>query len=687
MPRYLEVAFNLPLRRQFTYLDLEDAGTEFGVRVVAPFGRRRVTGFVVGVPRRAPPGVELRAIGRRVDAQPVFDAALLELARWVADSYLCSLGEALAAMIPGGRRETLSDDFAGGEQRREGYELTAEQRRAVAALTAHLAPAPPAPPGPPAPPTPGPPATGAPTLPAPPAQPARPQRFYLRGVTGSGKTAVFLEAARRTVAAGRGVIYLVPEISLTHQVVDQFSDVFGPQVAVIHSALTPSQRLQQWTRIGSGAARVVIGARSAVFAPLRNLGMIVVDEEHESSYKSSSTPRYHARQVAMYRCLQENAALVMGSATPSLEALHHMEQGRLRRLDLTRRPGRGRMPVIEVVAMKGQPGPLSARLVEEIQAAAAAGRQSILFLNRRGFAYFFHCRSCGFEMNCVRCSVSLTYHKATGVMLCHYCGYRTAPMRVCPECASLDVGYSGFGTQRVEEDLAAALPGLRVRRLDTDAARNRRDLRAALEQFRDGATDVLVGTQMVAKGLDFPAVRLVGIINADTGLHLPDFRAAERTFNLIVQVSGRAGRALPDGRVLVQTYLPEQYAIRLAVEGRAEEFYRREVELRRELRFPPFVRLIRVVIRSRNRSRAHATAGRLAERLQADRGAALRTGGELLGPVECPIERIAGSWRCHLLLRHASLRPLHAWVRRACSAFKVPTGAHLEVDVDPTSLL
>ena len=674
MPRYLEVAFNLPLQQHFTYLDLEDGATEPGVRVVAPFGRRRVTGFVVGVPRRAPPGVELRAIGRRVDAQPVFDGALLKLARWVADTYLCSLGEALAAMIPGGRREMLSDDVDSEVKIWRDHVLTGEQQRAVVALTEHLG-------------------VAASERPEQPAGDARTRRFYLRGVTGSGKTAVFLEAARRTVAAGRSVIYLVPEISLTHQIVDQFSDVFGTQVAVMHSALTPSQRLQQWSRIRSGAARVVIGARSAVFAPLRDLGMIVLDEEHESSYKSSATPRYHARQVAMHRCAQEDATLVLGSATPSLEALHHMDRGHLRRLDLTRRPGRGRMPAIEVVEMKGQPGPLSERLLEEIRVAAAAGRQSILFLNRRGFAYFFHCRSCGFEMRCAHCSVSLTYHKATRVMLCHYCGYRAAPIPVCPECSSLDVGYSGYGTQRVEEDLAAALPGLRVRRLDTDAARNRHELRAVLAQFRDGELDVLVGTQMVAKGLDFPAVRLVGIINADTGLHLPDFRAAERTFNLIVQVSGRAGRALPDGRVLVQTYLADQYAIRLAVEGRAEEFYRREIELRRELRFPPFVRLIRIVIRSRNKKRAHATAEQFAEQLQrhrrlpaGDRGAAAAS-AELLGPVECPLERIAGSYRYHLLLRHPTLGPLHAWAQRTCRAFKVPAGVHLEVDVDPTTVL
>ena len=661
-PRYLQVAFNLPLQQTFTYLDLDDAATLSGMRVVAPFGKRRVTGFVIGHPLRPPAGVELRAITRRVDAQPVFDGALLRLAKWVADTYLCSLGEALAAMIPSGRREILPDAEDGSVEHWVEHTLTAEQERAVEARAAPDSPA------------------GAGGADAP-----RPRRFYLRGVTGSGKTAVFMAAARRAVAAGRGVIYLVPEIALTHQVVDQFSDVFGDRVAVIHSALTPSQRLQQWRRIRSGAVRVVIGARSAVFAPLPDLGLMVIDEEHETSYKAGATPRYHARQVAMHRCSSEGATLVMGSATPSLEALHHMRRGMLRRLDLTRRPGGARMPTVEVVDMKGQPGPLSERLLHEIRAAAAARRQSILFLNRRGFSSFFHCRSCGFEMRCVRCSVSLTFHKASRVMLCHYCGYRAAPVRVCPECASLDIGYSGFGTQRVEEELAAAVPGLRVQRLDTDALRTRGELRDVLSRFRSGEVDVLVGTQMVAKGLNFPAVRLVGIINADTGLHLPDFRAAERTFNLIVQVAGRAGRALPDGRVLVQTYHADRYAIRLAVQGKTEEFYRREIAMRRDTGFPPFARIIRLVFRARSKQRAYAVAVSFADHLERARGA--HTEGELLGPVECPIERIAGSYRFHLLLRHPTAGPLHRWVKRVWLTFKTPAGTHLEIDVDPTSVL
>jgi primosomal protein N' (replication factor Y) len=509
--------------------------------------------------------------------------------------------------------------------------------------------------------------------------------FYLYGVTGSGKTEVFLQVAAAVLARGRGVIYLVPEISLTHQVVEQFAARFGPTVAVLHSGLTPSQRLQEWLRVADRQARLVIGARSAVFAPVPELGLIVIDEEHEGSYKSGTTPRYHARQVAMHRAKAERAALVMGSATPSLEAWQAMRAGRITAFELPERLSGGRLPEVRIQDLNGESVPLSRPLMSEIRRTHEAGRQTILFLNRRGFAYFFHCRSCGYEMKCRNCSVSLTYHKQRNRMVCHYCGYRIEPVAVCPECGSMDVGYTGFGTERIEEELARLFPELTVRRIDTDAVRRGRSLRAVLEEFRSGKIDILLGTQMVAKGLNFPGVKLVGIVSADTGLRLPDFRAAERTFDLIVQVSGRAGRFHPDGTVIVQTYLPRNETIRLAAKGDLEEFFRRELEVRRELGFPPFTRLIRLVFRSRSAAKSLAAAKQFARRVPAQEpgpGAV-----EALGPAECPLAVMSGNTRTQVLLRSADFRRLHAAARAALEGLDVPGGVYVEVDVDPVSLL
>ena len=328
--------------------------------------------------------------------------------------------------------------------------------------------------------------------------------FYIHGITGSGKTEVFLTAAERLMDQGQGVIYLVPEISLTRQLTAEVDARFGPGTAILHSRLTPSQRYSEWLRILSGEARLVIGARSAVFAPVSNLGLIIVDEEHEGSYKLEATPRYHARQVAMYRAVRESARVVMGSATPSLEAYHLCRQGGMTLFNLTERLAGGNIPEISVVDMKNREGGLSRELVKEIQETKRLGKQTILFLNRRGFSYFFHCKSCGYEMVCRNCSVNLTYHKNRGRMVCHYCGYSQPPLEVCPECGSLDVGYSGFGTELVEEEVARLFPDLKVARLDTDTARKKGALETVLEDFRSGKTDILLGTQMVAKGLNFP---------------------------------------------------------------------------------------------------------------------------------------------------------------------------------------
>ncbi len=653
---YCDVVFNLPLPGALTYrVEAAHSHCAVGSRVVAPVGRRSLTGFVVAVHDTAPVKLaSVKAISRFVDKEPLFDVEYISLAQWISEMYLCSLGEALATMAPTGRSERELPRIGGDDETLSPVPVTLSQaqHRAVTRLVG-----------------------------------SGQQMFYLYGKTGSGKTEVFLHVAERVIAGGCGVIYLVPEITLTHQLVDSIRVRFGEQIAVLHSGLTPSQRLTEWRRIRAGEANLVVGARSAVFAPVRKLGLVVLDEEHEGSYKSGSTPRYHARQVAMKRCAAAGARLVMGSATPSVEAWHLMRVGRFERLVLTERLSGGAAPQVETVDLSGTAGGLSRELIEEIRATHRAGRQSILFLNRRGFSYFFHCRSCGFEMHCARCAVSLTYHKHRDAMVCHYCGYSTRPVQVCPECGSLDVGYSGFGTQKLEEDLAREFPELRISRLDTDAVRKKGVLSETLRAFRNGETDMLLGTQMVAKGLNFPGVRLVGIVMADTGLQLPDFRAAERTFALIVQVAGRAGRFAPDGRVVVQTFRPHHDAIRDAARGEVESFYARELEIRKELGFPPFSRLIRVVVRGKNLGRVRAVADRLGAALREQAGAQTSAPLEVLGPAECPIGMIASRHRVHVLVRSTVFAELHAAMSSALRSIKLPHGVYLEPDVDPVQLM
>jgi primosomal protein N' (replication factor Y) len=649
--RLVDVVFNLPIHQKFTYAVPEGLDITTGYRVLAPFGSRRLTGYVVGGSATPPPGVpEIKQIQRPVDKRPLFDQRLLELAGWLSDMYLCSLGEALATMLPGGRREVEPEEMGGDLAVSKDITLSAHQRGAIDSICA---------------------ADGG--------------VFYLHGVTGSGKTEVFLQVSREMLRRGRGVIYLVPEISLTHQVIDVFQAFLDQPVAVLHSGLTPSQRLKTWLDLLDGNVGLVIGARSAVFAPVADLGLIIIDEEHEGSYKSGTTPRYHARQVAMHRGRSENAVLVMGSATPSLEAFHYMRTGKLERLSLPERLSGGSMPAVRIQDLNGESVPLSKALIQEIRRTHEEGRQSILFLNRRGFSYFFHCRSCGYEMKCRNCSVSLTFHKNKNSMVCHYCGYRSRPVAVCPECGSMEVGYSGFGTERIEEEIQRLFPELTVRRVDTDSVRNKLRLKEILNEFHAGRIDILLGTQMVAKGLNFPGVKLVGIISADTGLQLPDFRAAERTFDLIVQVSGRAGRFHPDGKVLVQTYLPNNETIHLAARADLDTFYKKELEARKALGFPPFTRLIRLVFRARSAAGSRGAAAAFARSLQAaDPGA---SGMEVLGPVECPLSVIAGNHRNHLIFRSNNFRNLHTLVRRSLERFQVPAGVYVEVDVDPVSLL
>jgi primosomal protein N' (replication factor Y) len=662
MAAFLDLVFDLPLREHpvFTYRMDPKGEAALGKRVMAPFGRRELTGYVVGERPEPPPGVAegaIKPIRRVVDAAPLFDREDIELSAWMAGYYLCGPGEALAAMIPSGRRTSGYGSFPdeGDEIAPEPLALSQEQERALAAIVAPYAPGEKAPP------------------------------FYLFGITGSGKTEVFLRAAEAVIARGGSVIYLVPEISLTHQTAEAIGSRFGPIAATLHSGMSPGKRLAEWMRIRSGEVRIVVGPRSAVFAPLRSLGLIIIDEEHDGSYKSGNTPRYHARQVAMRRAAVSGARLVMGSATPSAEAWKLMSDGGILRLDLSRRLSGGSPPEIIPVSLEHTQGCLTAELKEEIRKTAQLGRQSILFLNRRGFAYFYHCKQCGFELSCKRCSVSLTYHKSRGRAICHYCGYSVVPPKLCPQCGSLEAGFTGFGTELIEEEVQRTFPDLRLRRADADTTGKKGSLAETLAVFKAGGLDILLGTQMVAKGLNFPGVRLVGVVLADTGLHLPDFRAAERTFSLIVQVAGRAGRYFPDGKVIVQTLRPKDPAITRACALDVEGFFAAELAQRELLGFPPYTRLIRFTIRSRDADRADAAINRLfsiaAPLIPAD--------ADALGPAECPIGVMNGNHRRQLILRGRTMGTLHAAAKHILDSYDQgrDARAYLEVDVDPVSLL
>lgn len=653
-PEYLEVVFNLPLNSLYSYTLPEEesrtASSLLGCRVSAEFGRRTLTGWVVSVGTALPEGVKkAKAVLRVLDEKALFDDSLLKLAQWMSDFYLCSLGEALSVMLPGAKREKdLPPLGLGGEDEvHRRVTLSGEQDRALKAIN-----------------------TGSESY------------YYLYGITGSGKTEVFLRAAEEVLAKGMSVIFLVPEIALTHQMVDDLSGRFATDPAVLHSHLTPSQKLKEWRRIQSGEANVIIGARSAVFAPVENLGMIILDEEHETSYKSGSTPRYHGRQLAMKRCMMSGAKLLMGSATPSVEAWSLMKEGQFRKLVLKERPAGGAKPEISIIDLKKSKSLLSQELIQAMERVLQEGKQVILFLNRRGHSYYFHCRSCGYEMKCRQCSIPLTFHKSRNRMICHYCGYHVSPLTVCPECSSMDVGYAGFGTEQVEEQVAAVFPNSVLARLDTDSARKKGVLQDTITRFKEGKINILLGTQMVAKGLNFPGVKLVGIVLADTGLSLPDFRAAERSFSLIVQVAGRAGRYRDDGEVLIQTMRPDNPAVVYGSRADMESFYSYELEQRQIMEFPPYSRLIRIVYRGKQGAKVLQALDELT--------AIFRKAGlpDVMGPAECPLGIISGNYRYHTLLRCSDdFSGIHRIAAAIIKGTEVPRGIYREIDIDPVQLL
>ena len=514
--------------------------------------------------------------------------------------------------------------------------------------------------------------------------------FLLQGVTGSGKTEVYLRAIETTLAAGRSALLMVPEIALTPQVAGQFALRFGEQVAILHSAFSESERAEYWRRIRRGEARVVIGTRSSVFAPLPNLGLIIVDEEHDGSYKQEETPRYNGRDVAVVRAQQIGATVVLGSATPSLETRQNADRGKYRRLLLPDRIEFRPMPAVEIVDLRQEfletkkNALFSRRLVEAVRGKLAIGEQSMLMLNRRGFSSFVACRSCGHKVECINCSVTLTYHRRDRRLLCHYCGYAEKVPDRCAKCDSEHIQFIGSGSERIEEELREAFPEARIARMDRDTINSKGDYEQILNGFREGSFDILVGTQMIAKGHDIPNVTLVGIVNADIGLGMPDFRAAERTFQLLTQAAGRAGRGGLPGIVVLQTINPEHYAVRFSAVQDYELFYAKELNFRKVMRYPPFASLANIVFRSEKQEEALRMSGEIAELLKDE-----KEGVRILGPAEAPVPRVNKEFRYQMLVKAGQRKRLAEIldrIRKRATERNWPATA-LVIDVDPLNLL
>jgi len=516
------------------------------------------------------------------------------------------------------------------------------------------------------------------------------QAILLQGVTGSGKTEVYLQGIEAALALGRSTLMLVPEIALTPAVSGQFLHRFGDNVALLHSAFSGSERAEQWRAIRAGRAKVVVGTRSSIFAPVQNLGLIVIDEEHDGSYKQEENPRYNGRDVAVVRAHASNAVVVLGSATPSLESRYNVQRGKYTLIELPERIAGRPMPEVEIVDMRQEfletrkQSTFSRRLLDAMAARLESNEQVMILHNRRGFFSFVACRSCGERVECINCAVTMTYHHRDRRMLCHYCDYADRPPKRCPKCDSEHIQFLGTGAEKVEEELHLAFPKARIVRMDRDTVSGKRRYETILHGFRAHEYDVLVGTQMIAKGHDIPNVTLVGVVSADVGLGMPDFRAAERTFQLLTQVAGRAGRGDIPGNVIVQTINPDHYAVRFAAAQDYSSFYEKELQFRKMMRYPPFAALANIMVRSQTQQHAIDMAAEIGNFFGPN-----PQDLKVLGPAEAPIPRLKAEYRYQLLIKAASRKRLNDLLHnlRAFAEQKRWPATSLVIDVDPLSLL
>ena len=577
----------------YTYA-CDDDSVKTGSKVYVPFARSKqlregyVTSSIDDITKIEEEVRKKLKKVERIDQEVSLTEEMIRTAMWMKGRYLCRYIDAVKCFTPAGtraKRREIRNSISDRETDRKPVEfLTEEQQQAVSAIGNAITR-------------------------------GIHSRFLIHGVTGSGKTEVYIRAAEQALEMGRGVIILVPEISLTGQITERFLAAFGrDSVAILHSRLSPGERYDQWKLIRSGEVRIVIGARSAAFAPVEKLGLVVVDEEHEATYKSDFTPKYDTTEVALKRLQDKdnNGVLVLGSATPSVVTYNRAEDGIFQLIKLTRRYNDTALPQGEIVDMRrelkeGNSTVISRRLAEEMERQLEAGRQVMLMMNRRGYSTFVSCRECGYVAKCPNCGLSLVYHK-NGMMVCHYCGHEERAATACPECGSTFVRYFGSGTEKIEETVQGLFPGRAVDRVDLDSIKKKGELNRKLKRFEKGETDILIGTQLIAKGLDFKNVGLVGIVSADVSLNIPDYRSPERAFQLITQAAGRAGRGSEPGKVIIQTYSPQHYAVTMAAAGDYEAFYRAENSFRKYMMYPPYSDIFQIVFTSASEEAAREGA-------------------------------------------------------------------------------
>lgn len=658
-----------------------------GSRVAVPLRRQEVFGTVLELRESSEFG-NIKSLSRLLVSQeaPLLSPQLMRLAEWMAHYYVAPLHTVLRTLLPGSIREDKkkrkrneNGDLFSGETILPTLPptLNADQEHVVKVIGEALEKS-----------------SCHELAPKHAISGTDPFVFLLHGVTGSGKTEVYLRAIEKALALGKSALVLVPEIALTPQTVERFRARFEPTmgknfIAVLHSHLSEGERHEEWLRLHRGEARIVIGARSAVFAPLHELGLIIVDEEHEGSYKQEESPRYHARDVAVMRAHLEKCPIVLGSATPSIESFYNTQIGKYRLLELPLRADHQKMPLVRVLDLRLQvrgkqaDGVLSFPLRQAITARLERSEQVILFLNRRGFSSALFCQQCGYVCECPHCSLALTFHRTTNSLVCHLCGLTKKLLAECPECREPVLLQRGMGTQRVEAAIQQAFPQARLARMDTDTMKGKGIYQKTLDRFRSRQIDILIGTQMIAKGLDFPNVTLVGIINADTSLQAPDFRAGERTFQLLTQVAGRAGRGDVEGEVMIQTYIPVSPSIQFARHHDYHGFFEQEIVLRKQFGYPPFQRIILVQLRGKVQERVAFVAADFQKKLRKT----LPAGVDVGEAVSAPIERAHGQYRFHIALKGTSVKKMGDSLRALLEKTSFPKGVIMTIDVDPQSLL